>query len=221
MTHFVWSHNANFAPFRKTLPLSFAQSGSGTASGIVRYRDVNYRQYQQGIVVDSTKTVHGILLRDDKGLGKPIPGMKLTLLGGDDFVAEVVTNEIGEFLFDNAQVGAYTVVMENAVAISSLNFKITAFVPDAASLGPNTGVNNRLILVADGKGILRFAATHESLSAVPASTAAAGGASMGGAMSGAGLLGIAGLAGGIAALATSDNGDHRRIPVSPGAPSSR
>ena len=203
--------------------LSFAQSGSGIAPDIVNYRNVNYQQYQQGIVVASTNTVQGVLLSDDQGFGKPIPGMKLTIFGGDGFVATIVTNENGEFLFDNAQVGTYTVVMENGAEMSSLNFRVTAYDPNTASLGPNTGVNNRLVLVTDGNGVLRFAATRGSLAAAApayAGVAAAGGG-MGGAMPVAGLLGIAGLASGIAALATSDNDDHRSIPVSQGAPSSR
>ena len=217
---------------------SFGQSGGvpqtppAQQPGTVRYADINYQKYQQGIVVDSTKTVHGILLRDDHGIGKPIAGMELTILGGNDFVAEVVTDKNGAFVLKDAQPGSYTVYMDNDGVFGSLDFKVTASDPavsatgtTTSSLGPNTGVNNWLVLVVEENGMLRFAATRGSTSVLAASSAGAAaagavGGGMGGAMSGAGLLGAAGLAGGIAALATSGGGGHK-MPVSPGAPGSR
>jgi len=220
--------------------LALAQNGGGGASqlagapsGGVRYSDVNYQTYQQGVVVSSSNTIRGVLLGDAQGSGTPISGKKLTILGGDEFVAEVVTNQNGAFVFENAYAGSYTILMDNGTAVSSVDFKVTGNEPNVASLAPNTGVNNWLVLTVDENGMLRFAATRGSLpmplATTPAGTAAtaAGGGMAAGGMAGggmggfAGALGIAGLAGGIAALATSDNGGGSGKPVSTGAPVAR
>jgi hypothetical protein len=174
------------------------------------------------------------------GTGVPIPGAKLTIIGGDDFVISAETDDNGEFTFEGADVGSYTVVYDNGTNLSSMDFKVSTFDPNMKSLGPNTGVNNGLKLVVDQNGALRFAATHGSLlmpapispmtplaSAVPIApaTPVGGGGLGGGGLGGGGLggggfgalagaLGVAGLVTGVTAMASNDDSK----PVSVGAP---
>jgi len=219
-------------------PFSFCQYTNGANSNnSVFHEQILYQEYQQGIVVNTDGVVKGVLLHDVNGVGEPIAGVKLVIIGGDDFVITVETDENGEFTFEGAEVGYYSVVIldENGT-LSSLDFKVTAFDPDMQTIGPNTGVNGILKLVVDENGNLRFAATRGSVMSSAASagatlaattTAGMGGAAggMGGGAGGfgamAGALGIAGLVSGITALASNNDSSISTPPVSVGAPRAR
>ena len=229
-----------------TMPFSFGQPTNGVASNnTFIYEQVVYQEFQHGVVVNPDGVLQGVLVRDVNGVGEPIPGVKLTIIGGDDFVFTVETDENGEFSFEGAEVGSYSVILDENGVLSSLDFKVTNIEPNMQILGPNTGVNGVLKLVVDENGNLRFAATRGSLplpqpvnaaattaaapaAATPAAAAGAGGGLAGGAAAGgfggmAGALGIAGLVGGITALATnnSSNTDNTSKAVSAGTPSSK
>jgi len=211
------------------MSFSFSQNvSSGTSLNSVLYEQIVYQEYQQGIVVNADGVVEGVLLRNINGVGEPIPHVKLTIIGGDDFVVTVETDENGEFSFEGADVGSYTVVFDENATLSSLDFKVTAYHPEKQSFGPNTGMNEKLILVVDENNNLRFAATQgktgfippANVAQVPAASAAGGLSAASGAAGNfgalAGALGIGGLAAGIVALATADNGGSK--PVSTGTP---
>ena len=209
---------------------SFAQNTQNVDYHVL-YDQINYTDYQYGIVVDGTGSIPGVLLRNVNGIGIPVPGQKLTIVGGGDFIFPVETDENGEFLFDPAEVGSYSVILDNGDIISSLDFKVTAYQPTAVSLQADTGVtSSRIILVIEENSYLRFAATDGSAALVApvaplAPAAPLGGATSAGMMAGsagnfgmlAGALGAAGLATGIAAIATTNNNDTEPKPVSVGA----
>ena len=189
----------------------------------VQYEQIRYNEYQYGVVVDATGAIPGILLRDVNGVGVPVSGQKLTIVGSGDFIFPVETDENGEFLFDPADVGSYSVIVDNSDFIGSLDFKVTAFNPTVSALQADTGISqSRLILVIDENNFLRFAATNGTAAVVPpvvdplATVPVGEAAAVGGAMAGGagdlgmlgGALGVAGLATGIAALAGGGGGWH-------------
>lgn len=218
---------------------AYAQSADYTEFNVV-YEQIQYHDYHYGVVVDSTGSVPGVLLRDVNGVGIPMPGEKLIFVGGDDFGVVVETDENGQFKFDQAEVGTYTVIYENDDILSSLDVKVTAYAPDVSSLYPDTGISNsRMILVLEENNMLRFAATNGTsiLPLAPVGAAATpvsgqvatgvAGAAGGGILGGggqfgmlAGALGVAGLVTGAVALGNNNNnrqGDNGFIPPPPPA----
>ena len=225
-----------FAVSLLMVQLSFAQFTNRVAPvNEVLYEQIGYHEYQQGIVTNTNGIVPGVLLRDVNGYGEPIPGMKLTIVGGDDFVVNMVTDENGKFEFDQAEVGSYSAIVEYNGKLISLNFKVTAYATEVSSLGPDTGVSNnilRLVVINDGVE-LRFAATRGNALDVPSAVTTAenaacccgaGGATSAGFGGAGGLgwlggaLGAAGLAAGIAAIADSNSSS---TPASVATPVSR
>ena len=222
--------------------LSFAQDAiRDTSHASVMYEQVSYNKYQHGVVTNSSGVVDGVLLLDVNGVGVPIPGMKITIAGGDDFIVTLESDENGQFIFDPAEVGTYSAIVDYNGRLYSLDFKVTAYDPSLSAIAPDTGIAYDLKLVIIEDVVMRFAANRgtEVLAtgvATPSPAAAACGAAAGGcgvASAGnfgmfAGALGAAGLATGIAALASSkdnhrDNNYHDSwpTPVSVGAPRSR
>ena len=138
----------------------------------------NYKLFTQGIVVidNADDIVHGVLINTD---GVAVPATKFVILGGDEFVFNVDADSEGNFVFDQADVGSYTVVVEYNDKTFNLDFKVTAFeqntpilantMPESCSscgdVEPNnlsfvngTGVNDSMILVLDEETRLCFAA---------------------------------------------------------------
>ena len=204
--------------------ISFAQTA---AIDKVTMDGTSYNLYNRGVVVGTDGVVQGLLV-DVNGL--PIPNMTLTIVGSDGFMVTVETDENGNFFFEDAEVGSYTVVLEDGGTLTSLDFRVSAVEPNPSTLAPSTGVNNKLILAVNENGLLKFAANRGKLAPVTsaaatqaaAAPAGAGGAAgaAGGAFGNAGLLaaglGAAGLAAGVAALS-----DNKSTPVSVGAPASK
>ena len=138
----------------------------------------NYKLFTQGIVVvdNADDVVHGVLINTN---GVPVTATKFVFLGSDGFIFNVETDEEGNFVFDQADVGSYTAVVEYNGKTFSLDFKVTAFEQNAPILAntlqepcsscgdvePNnfsfvngTGVNDSMILVLDEETRLCFAA---------------------------------------------------------------
>jgi len=197
MRCFKWCTSL-FAVLALLTQISFAQNPSlGVAN--------NLKLYEQGVVVNQDGIIEGQLVGID---GSPLTGIDLTIVGGDGFEVVIETDENGDFVLEGAEAGSYTAIVDINGKLSGLDFKVTASEPNISTLKASTGVNTRLQLVLVENDNLRFAAPRgnkplaDSASATAATDPCCPAPGMAGGGNFGGILGAAGLAAGIAALAS-------------------
>ena len=217
---------------------AIVQAQSLVSSETSRYNFAEYQLYKRGFSQannSSGTVVQGQIFQPvGGGFFEPISGVEVSLVGGDDFMANAISDANGFFVFDAATVGEYTVIahVADTNALGSVSVLLSGMAKVASTTGTPFVTDNLQLVFEMDKNELYILGKKRSVRDVDSATEktaaqcyapGGGGGSAGGAFANGGLLlaglGAAGLATGIAALADDD--DVKPSPVTVGAPVNR